>query len=315
MAAAAAELLGTSLLAEVQEECAQDVLKRLRHTLQPQPTDVLGCERIDRLLELFRYPSTPSSLAGQAVDWTTNPDVDDNSDHIMSKQRPAVIQLTSSSSSSSQSSPGKTSLLYFLAALCVLPSIYGGKGSAAVWIDNDARFSAQHLSRVMGSILRGRAQDHANASSDPITAQELESTVSSSLAQLHIIKPSSSSALLTSLVHLPTYLLSSSAAFNRPLGIVILDSANAFSYQDRQAADLARFMTLDDCLRDRSRRQQALATGRVRVLPDLDSADPTRRHELKRLAGAGFVIRVVNMDQKPPPFSPPLIEKTRFVKD
>ncbi|RMZ84309.1 hypothetical protein DV738_g502, partial [Chaetothyriales sp. CBS 135597] len=373
-AVAAAELLGAGLLGEVQEENVQD----------PQPRDVLGCERIDRLLELFRYPSISSSYAGQEAHWTADSDVDDNlKDDITPKQRPAVIQLSSRSSSSFQSSPGKTSLLYFLTALCLLPPVHGGKGSAAVWIDTDARFSAQHLSRVMRSILRGRIQEQVNESTDLNTAQEIESTVSSSLAQLHVIKPTSSSALLTSLAQLPTHLLSSSASFNLPIGIIILDSANAFHYQDRQASELARLssypsmagpstatsthspltpptsesvitalkaiqsifdctlafttrttvpsssahrsfsmsnnqhptslwtsfadltlhltrlpiptfphsMTLDDCLRDKRRRQQALATGRVRVSVDLDSAGPARRNQLKGTAGAGFVIR------------------------
>ncbi|RMZ85685.1 hypothetical protein DV736_g6563, partial [Chaetothyriales sp. CBS 134916] len=297
----------------------------LRHTLQPQPRDVLGFGRIDRLLELFRYPPTGPSAETEPVDHSH--------DQTTPKTRPAIIQLTSLSSSSFQSSPGKTSLLYHLTALCLLPPGHGGKGSAAVWIDTDGRFSAHRLSQVMTSILSSSDQDH-HQDTHLSTTQESESTISSSLAHLHVIKPTTSSALLTSLIQLPAHLLGSSTSHNRPLGLTILDSANAFRHQDpftttippsspssthRSFAvpydepttnpwtsfatltlhltrlPIPRFppsMTLDDCLHDRSRRQQAVATARVKIYVNTDAADAASREQLKRMATADFVIRV-----------------------
>ncbi|RMZ85344.1 hypothetical protein DV737_g866, partial [Chaetothyriales sp. CBS 132003] len=301
----AAEHLGAGLLGQVQEESMQN------------PRDILGVERIDRLLELFRYLLTDLSPTAQ-LDWPTETETETETGHSTPKTRPAIIHLTSLSSSSFQSSPGKTSLLYHLTALSLLPPARGGKGSTAVWIDTDGRFSAQRLSRVIASILSGRGQDrHQETTTDLSGAQETQSIISSSLAHLHVIKPSSSSALLASLSQLPTYLLGLSTSRNRPLGLAILDSANSFHHQDPHSSfsvpndelttspwtsfatltlHLSRLpipkfpssMALDDCLRDRSRRQQAVAKGRVNVHVDTD----TSKEHLRRMAAADFVIRV-----------------------
>lgn len=206
------------------------MLRDLRTILVPQPIDVLGVGAVDRLLELFRYhqPPTPSHQPG----WTTT--LDDEQDTsvaadgapdlapvVAKKSRAPVLEITGS-----HSAAGKTSFLYLLAAHALLPTSCGGKASTAVWIDSDGRFSAVRLFQLI--------QNLTNAGSNPTTG----ALVQAAMANLHVLTPSTSSQLLSSLEALPDELLRLDT--EQPLSLLILDSATAFSQQDRFDAEMAR---------------------------------------------------------------------------
>lgn len=185
---------------------------------------------VDRLLELFRYhqPPTPAYQPG----WATTLDeeegaiVDANEtseppDIAAKRSRAPVLEITSS-----HSAAGKTTFLYLLTAHALLPTSYGGKASAVVWIDSDGRFSALRLSQVI--------QHLAKADSNSTVG----SLVQAAISNLHILTPSTSSQLLSSLQTLPGELLG--LGTEKPLSLLILDSATAFTQQDRFDAEMAR---------------------------------------------------------------------------
>ena len=144
------------------------------------------------------------------------------------KSRPPIIEITSPKSAS-----GKTTLLCQLTTLSLLPTTYGGNASSVVWLDTDGRFSAIRLSRVIASSLTKH---------DPqISDRDKELLITSALAHLHVIRPTSSACLFSSLQQLPEYLLGlSNTSRHRRLGLIVLHSATAFQHQDRLEAELIR---------------------------------------------------------------------------
>ncbi|ETN45421.1 uncharacterized protein HMPREF1541_09252 [Cyphellophora europaea CBS 101466] len=227
------EQFGASLLGEVREESLDELLRDLATTLDPRPKDILGLREVDRLLELFRYhrPGTPTRRPGwttaeEAGEGSISGDVDAGDPAAEPlKARPPIIEI-----SSTLSAAGKTSFLYLLTAHALLPVLYGGLESTALWLDTDGRFSALRLSHIMSHLL--------SASPSQPSSSTIHSTIDSSLRQLHILTPTTSSQLLASLESLPSALLS--LASSRPFRLLILDSATAFAHQDRFDADIAR---------------------------------------------------------------------------
>lgn len=171
------------------------------------------------------------------------------------KARPTTIEI-----SSHKSAAGKTSLLYYLCALAALPKHVGGKASAVVYIDSDGRFSARRLKQIMQHyIIRIRQDTTTTTSTEHVTTANpsggttmLASGIDDkgkalALAldasqHIHVFRPQSSSQVLTVLDSLPSYLLDRSrhSSIHRPLGLLVLDSATAFYWQDRFDRDRAR---------------------------------------------------------------------------
>ena len=137
-----------------------------------------------------------------------------------------TIQLTSSHAAS-----GKTSLLYHLSAFCILAKNRGGNEATTVWLDTDGRFSALRLAQSYSQLL------------DPqCSKSEIDAQISDGLGHVHVFQPQSSAQLIATLKALPDYLLSRDQHHSqrRPLQLVILDSATAFSWADRAEAEIAR---------------------------------------------------------------------------
>ena len=134
---------------------------------------------------------------------------------------------------STKSAAGKTSLLYQLAALALLPHDHGGQESAVLWLDTDNNFSASRLAQTSTYVLSKFGSNSASA---------IDDIVNTSFQHLYILKPTSSTSLANALKSVPSHLLrhTSHTSPNRPLSLVVLDSATAFSYQDRFDADIAR---------------------------------------------------------------------------
>ena len=148
-----------------------------------------------------------------------------------------MIEVTSPSSAS-----GKTNLLYYLAALALLPKRYNGNETAIVWLDTDARFSPLRLNTVLLSHLSKPDDKYL------LSLSEKEALARLALHHVHVFRPQSSAQLLVTLQSLSPYLLSNQtgesqsqphASGPRALGAIILDSATAFYWQDRSDAEMA----------------------------------------------------------------------------
>lgn len=128
---------------------------------------------------------------------------------------------------------GKTNFLYHVTARAVLPSKQGGQGTAVVWFDIDGRFSATRLREVVLGVI----------SSAMVNEDDEESLVQEALTHVHVFQPQSSRQLIETLDWLPSYLLDATAhsSIHRRLGLLIIDSATAFYWQDRFSSETARF--------------------------------------------------------------------------
>ena len=140
-----------------------------------------------------------------------------------------MIELTSP-----KSDFGKTHLLYYLTVLAILPTTYGGKESAVVWIDSDARFSVMRVREILLHFLGKQAPF--------LELSQMQSVVKDALQHLHVFRPQSSHQLIATLAILSGYLLDLKAhrSASRALKAIVLDSATAFYWQDRYAAELER---------------------------------------------------------------------------
>jgi hypothetical protein len=148
----------------------------------------------------------------------------------------SVIQLTDNNSAA-----GKTSLCYLLTTLALLPKDYSGKRHGVVWFDTDGRLSATRLHSVLINYLLTNFPTLSSGESDAICNEALR--------HLHVFRPQSSSQLVSSLISLPDYLLgtgrfTSHFSTLRSIGLIVLDSATAFYWQDRFDAEIARFEAL-----------------------------------------------------------------------
>ncbi|KAI9758945.1 MAG: hypothetical protein M4579_002685 [Chaenotheca gracillima] len=171
-------------------------------------------------------------------------------------------------------SSGKTSIIYYLTAILTLPESLAdptqglgvtnislkGRGSAVIILDTDGRFSPSRFKQVIkGHILQhvevgpnsgGKAGPDVSRSSEtqhkPLSLRApepspstndgiIDDLVFTSLKHVHIIRPSSTESLQSTLERsLPEYLLHAThPSQNRPVGAIILDSADAFSWSDR----------------------------------------------------------------------------------
>lgn len=194
--------------------------------------------------------------------------------------------------SSSLSGAGKTQLLYYLTALAVLPRQYGdvaigGQEAAVVYIDADDRFDADRLRVVAQAIVenvqRINDEDHTegNDQPGPLAKDDLNALATSSLQHVHVLRPQSSSALLSTLSKLDVYLydLSRHQSASRPLHLVVIDSATAFFWQDRLRDEVAR---TEDIGRPRAEVDQEREQKRSFYLADI-YAELVK--QLKRLQG------------------------------
>ncbi|KAI9806733.1 MAG: hypothetical protein M1825_006190 [Sarcosagium campestre] len=169
-----------------------------------------------------------------------------------------VVELAGASCS------GKTHLVYTLASSCALSQEHP---SAVLIFDTDGRFDIDRFRQVMLHAYHQRQhlqqqqqqqrhqQEQQTSQEDPESVEdkdnapnEAENAVSMALHHIHIFRPTSTASLLSTLTSLPTYLLASRASRHHdsgslPLGAIVLDSASAFYWPDRLAAEDAAVMT------------------------------------------------------------------------
>ena len=213
---------------------------------------MLGVPRLDALLEAVRHPieATPQRPAWQSTG-PTSPAVENDAsgDDIQYptdfspgrpiprpkalKAKPTTIELTST-----KSATGKTTLLSYIAAISVLPKLYGGKDSTVIYIDTDGRFFAPRTNQIM--------HHHMDQQSTPPSAlSDTDTVIHEALNHIHIFRPQSSTQLLSILTALPTYLFDPirHTSTHRPLSAIVIDSATAFYWQDRFDRTMARLET------------------------------------------------------------------------
>lgn len=169
-----------------------------------------------------------------------------------------VIEL-----SSSRPASGKTNLLYYLTAQAVLPTTHGGQGTAVVWFDMDGRFSATRVQEVMLGVV----------SLSTTNEDDGEDVVQDALTHVHVFQPQSSQQLIETVDYLPSYLLDATAhsSIRRRLGLLVLDSATAFYWQDRFEAETARFER-PNAPRDKPSRAAEIITRLKKVQDEFDCA-------------------------------------------
>lgn len=267
----AAAALGKRLLDEIREESLDEVcllhpcmslttkltltqlLRDLRAQFQSQTnTSYSGVKDLDDLLNVFlshhaggipgqrhQQQDSASELDTQNPHAHPSPPAVSRTSRI--RRKLPVIEISSPSSGG-----GKSQLLYYLAAITVLPSSFkgkqiGGRDGAVVLLDTDGRLDVKRLYEIaegaMRHMLRASFTDVAPAETPIIT-----SLIRDSLEHFHIFRPQSSSSLLATLKSLDKYLLDISRhrSATRPLHAVFLDSASAFYWQDRTRDDVAR---------------------------------------------------------------------------
>ena len=149
------------------------------------------------------------------------------------RSRSSIIQLNSN-----HSAAGKTSLCHLLTTLAVLPQSFNGRGSCTVWLDTDGRFSAARLDVVMSNFL--------STAFPKLSSGERVAICFEAFRHVHLFRPQSTSQLVTTLESLPSYLLhvnGSNIHFSasRSVGLIVLDSAVSFYWQERFETDVARF--------------------------------------------------------------------------
>jgi hypothetical protein len=137
---------------------------------------------------------------------------------------------------------GKTSLMYYIISVAILPATYsstpiGGHGSAVVVLDADNRFRIERLVEVMAMYVSSRLAD--DGVSQQKNTDGLRDLIHACLAHVQIFRLQSMQSLLATLRKIPEMLESRTAhrSAHRRLHSIILDSASAFFWQTRAAEE------------------------------------------------------------------------------
>lgn len=238
------------------------LLQDLRRVPGLSKSSALGIDTLDELLDLFRAPPLHTnarqpqinldhgSFHNESRDEYENTDLEYGRTLSYGLTRVSPLQkrtskppIVSISTEDIQSHMMglKTALLDYLTALCVLPLVVDGisllgKGQVAVYLDSNERFSAVRLARALQGISTKSCTAECASDSDQ---EALRGLISDSLKHVHVYRPQSSSQLIATLRSLPSFLLHGKehASFERSVGLIVLDSADAFYWQDRVASE------------------------------------------------------------------------------
>lgn len=173
----------------------------------------------------------PAPAQQQRPDENSNLQPEDRAHHGARARPDPVVEISSTSSAA-----GKSQLLYYLAAIAVLPAMIDniqidGRNAAVVFIDTDGRFDADRLLSVARGIVQQRLKQ-----------PDIGTILYTSLQHVHVFRPTSSASLLATLQSLESYLfdLTRHLSTNRPLHAILIDSATAFFWQDKLRDQIAR---------------------------------------------------------------------------
>ncbi|KAJ1305730.1 hypothetical protein OPQ81_010462 [Rhizoctonia solani] len=146
---------------------------------------------------------------------------------------------------------GKTHLLYFWAMTCVLPHrltakvgddqetkeiLVGGRNKSVIVCDCDGRWSLRRLNTIITSYLRDRLTTILPKESTPgLCDHTISLAVTNALKRVHVFRPSSTLALATTLMALPTYHRTHMA--DEQIGILMVDGISSFYWDDRWVSE------------------------------------------------------------------------------
>lgn len=260
-----ADELGRRLLAEVEEGNLSEILAGLAALVLGHEHIVhTGVEPIDRLIRVFHAPNKYQRNSSPAEDSVPSP----LAKAVNKKTRPVCLEITSP-----EADDGKTQLLYYLIAIAILPPsiagvAIGGQQSAVIYLNCDGDFSIDRMvkvleTQILTTIKAIRATEHdALLPSDA----ELGSTIEHALRHLHIFSPQSIGSLIKTLESLPAYLYNGNRhpSMHRRVHSIVLDSATAFYWADRNDTDMANIPSTVEEAADRTRTKAKSGYARLR---------------------------------------------------
>jgi hypothetical protein len=106
-----------------------------------------------------------------------------------------------------------------------------------VYIDADGRFSARRLAQILERHIKSSSPEQATP-----TDEQVQTAITEALNHIYVFRPHSSSQLLSTVLGLSEFLLDGHRhqSIHRPLGLIVLDGATAFYWQDRFDSVAAR---------------------------------------------------------------------------
>ncbi|OAL52816.1 hypothetical protein IQ07DRAFT_629354 [Pyrenochaeta sp. DS3sAY3a] len=210
-----ARKLGERVLGEVREEGLSEVLDALREL------------EVRKRLSSSTTPTPPGYFSIPALDSL-----------LPSPLSPPILELISPPPTH-HSHSGKTSLLYLITTLAILPPSFrsaplSGKNTSIILFDPLHRFSVHRLAQIVLNYvvdqLRAHGQRIDEDEDDDATKTEIKSLVRNCLLHVHIFRPQSWGALLASLDALPAYLFDATrhSSMQRRVHALLLDDIDAF---------------------------------------------------------------------------------------
>lgn len=132
---------------------------------------------------------------------------------------------------------GKTHLLYQLVAMAVIPTNLNGRQAAVVVLDTDGHFEVKRLAQHIRQVVVTHVKE------DGVNDDDLDKIKLDCLKHVHVFHPQSLKSTITTLNSLPSYLFDAKKhhSFDRPIGLIALDSASAFYWQARSDAEDSAF--------------------------------------------------------------------------
>ncbi|KAH3972894.1 hypothetical protein HBH51_103200 [Parastagonospora nodorum] len=207
-----AKKLGEKLMAEVEVEDLSSVLKSLRE-LRVAPNETpnthifFGIPEIDIL-----FPSSTSP----------------------------ILELISPPPTHHPSGAGKTSLLYLIIAHAILPTTFSstplsGQNAAVILFDPLHHFSVPRLAKVIFTIISTTL--HSAAKEIEPLKPAIKTLIATSLLHVHIFRPQSWSATLSTLKSMPDYLFDEERhkSKHRRIHSIVLEDVDAFVWSIRSS--------------------------------------------------------------------------------
>lgn len=163
-----------------------------------------------------------------------------------------ILELISPPQTHNPSSSGKTSLIYLITALAILPQSLsnihlGGHDAAIIVFDPLAHFNIARLATVMVSYIKQQIHNYSGIEEEygvnEQLKEEMTNCVRRALQHVHIFRPQSWDSLLSTLSHLPSYLFSPSKhkSTDRRIHSLILEDIDAFYWNIRNSNSSSSF--------------------------------------------------------------------------
>ncbi|KAF1999749.1 hypothetical protein P154DRAFT_563818 [Amniculicola lignicola CBS 123094] len=257
-----AERLGERLLGEVEGEGLNELLNSLRElTSSRTQRVVLGIPELDALLPAAASPVSHHGQHHQQQHHVQPQPQEQNLNHPSSHfwaspsdklekkaTPPPIIEFISPPTTHHPSGAGKTSLLYLITTLAILPpslssTALQGHNATILILDPLSHFSIPRLAQVMLAHLLSQFTEHGRGDieHDETLWKEVRETVTRSLSHVHIFRPQSWDSLIATLQEMPEYLFASGThkSMGRRVHALVLEDVDAFYWGLRAGASMA----------------------------------------------------------------------------